>query len=113
VAEGELWQQARIITGARVADIGCGPGAVLPVLAEVVGSTGSVAALDGDSDAVAVAAARTAASRAPNVSARLAETPSLCGGVLCPRYAVCRPERRSSPFLLDVADNPPRETLQS
>jgi SAM-dependent methyltransferase len=57
LAEGELWQQAGIITGARVADIGCGPGAVLPVLAEVVGPTGSVAGLDGDSDAVAAARA--------------------------------------------------------
>jgi SAM-dependent methyltransferase len=70
VAEGELWQQAGIITGARVADIGCGPGAVLPVLAEVVGPTGSVAALDGDSDAVAAARALVESLRLTNVEVR-------------------------------------------
>lgn len=70
VAEGALWQQAGIITGARVADIGCGPGAVLPVLAEVVGPTGSVAALDGDTDAVAAARALVESAGLNNVEVR-------------------------------------------
>jgi SAM-dependent methyltransferase len=70
VAEGALWQQAGITTGAHVADIGCGPGAVLPVLAEVVGPTGSVSAVDGDADAVAAARALVTSAGLKNVEVR-------------------------------------------
>jgi SAM-dependent methyltransferase len=55
--EAEAWTLAGIVAGARVADVGCGPGALLPVLAELVGPPGSVHAMDGDPGAVAAAGA--------------------------------------------------------
>jgi SAM-dependent methyltransferase len=54
-AEAGLWATAGIAAGAAVADIGCGPGAVTAVLAEVVGPSGRVAAVDGDPTAVEAA----------------------------------------------------------
>jgi ubiquinone/menaquinone biosynthesis C-methylase UbiE len=36
--EAAQWEAAGIIPGARVADVGCGPGAVLVAMAEVVGT---------------------------------------------------------------------------
>lgn len=53
--EGDLWQAAGIVAGARVADVGCGPGATLLVMAQVVGSTGSVVGVDADREAVRTA----------------------------------------------------------
>jgi ubiquinone/menaquinone biosynthesis C-methylase UbiE len=57
-AEEAMWRQSGIATGARVADIGCGPGAVLTLLAELVGPTGHVVGVDGDDGALAVARAQ-------------------------------------------------------
>jgi hypothetical protein len=37
-AEADPWRRAGIVPGARVADVGCGPGALLPALAAAVGS---------------------------------------------------------------------------
>ena len=39
VAESDLWQRARIVAGAQVADVGCGPGALLPALSDAVAPT--------------------------------------------------------------------------
>ncbi|MFL6220181.1 MAG: hypothetical protein ACJ742_16820, partial [Actinomycetes bacterium] len=36
-AEVDLWELAGIGPGARVADVGCGPGAMLPALSAAVG----------------------------------------------------------------------------
>ncbi len=58
--EREQWTVAGITEGARVADVGCGPGAVSAVLAEIVGPSGTVHAVDGDPRALALAR-RTAA----------------------------------------------------
>lgn len=58
-AEAELWRRAGIGPGARVADVGCGPGALLPVLAAEVGPDGQVTGVDGDPAAVAAARAYT------------------------------------------------------
>jgi SAM-dependent methyltransferase len=55
--EADVWELAGIRSGARVADVGCGPGALLPALSELVGTDGSVEAVDGDEDAVAAATA--------------------------------------------------------
>jgi SAM-dependent methyltransferase len=55
-----------------VADVGCGPGALLVTLAEVVGPTGQVVGVDADS--AAVAAARTALAEAQ------AAGPGIAGG---------------------------------
>ena len=38
--ELDLWTEAGVVPGARVADIGCGPAAVLAELAAIVGPTG-------------------------------------------------------------------------
>jgi 2-polyprenyl-3-methyl-5-hydroxy-6-metoxy-1,4-benzoquinol methylase len=67
-AEADLWALAGLTTGARVADVGCGPGAMLPVLSESVGPTGSVIAVDGDPDAVAHAAALVSTAGLGNVT---------------------------------------------
>lgn len=64
-AEADLWTQAGIEPGARVADVGCGPGAVLALLAETVGANGHVSGVDGDQQAIA--AAETALGGLPNV----------------------------------------------
>ena len=53
--EADRWQRYGIVPGARIADIGCGPGAVLVVLADLVGPGGSVTGVE--PNAVARAAA--------------------------------------------------------
>ena len=60
-AEADLWAAAGVVEGVAVADVGCGPGAVSAVLARLVGPTGSVWAVDRNSDVVE--AARLTASR--------------------------------------------------
>ena len=61
---GELWAAAGLADGARVADVGCGPGAMLVALADVVGPTGHVVGIDGDPEAVVAARSALAAARA-------------------------------------------------
>lgn len=58
-AEADLWRLAGIVPGARVADVGCGPGALLPVLAAEVGPGGQVTGIDVDAAAVSAAQAYT------------------------------------------------------
>jgi SAM-dependent methyltransferase len=53
--EAEQWRLAGIGPGARVADVGCGPGALLPVLAAEVAPGGTVTGVDADPAAVALA----------------------------------------------------------
>lgn len=53
--EGERWERYGVVPGARVADVGCGPGAILVVLADIVGPEGSVIGVE--PNAVARAAA--------------------------------------------------------
>jgi SAM-dependent methyltransferase len=69
-AEAGLWQEAGIVAGARVADVGCGPGALLPALAAAVGPGGKVAAIDADPDAVAAARALVTKAGLVNVAVR-------------------------------------------
>lgn len=75
VEEHDLWSAAGIVSGAQVADVGCGPGAMLVTLAEVVGPTGHVVGVDADPAAVgaarvAFAAARLRAALAPGTVRR-------------------------------------------
>ena len=68
--------------GARVADVGCGPGAMLPALSDTVGPAGRVQAVDADPAAVAAARALVAAAGLANVSVAEAQptTPALSPG---------------------------------
>jgi ubiquinone/menaquinone biosynthesis C-methylase UbiE len=54
-AEADLWEPAGIVTGARVADVGCGPGALLAALAATVGPHGRITAVDADAEDAIVA----------------------------------------------------------
>ena len=67
--EADLWTKVGIVSGARVADIGCGPGSVLELLAQIVGPQGHVSGVDADPDAIAAAASATAS--AANVDLRV------------------------------------------
>jgi SAM-dependent methyltransferase len=67
-AEADLWELAGIGPGARVADVGCGPGALLPALSDAVGPGGRVEAVDADPEAVAAARSLVAAAGLANVS---------------------------------------------
>jgi ubiquinone/menaquinone biosynthesis C-methylase UbiE len=67
-AEADLWELAGIVPRARVADIGRGPGAMLPALSAAVGPGGRVEAVDADPAAVAAARALVAAAGLANVS---------------------------------------------
>ncbi|MFI0355127.1 methyltransferase domain-containing protein [Actinomadura sp. 9N407] len=53
--EHALWEAAGIRPGARIADVGCGPGAITIVLAELVGESGDVHGVDRDETALATA----------------------------------------------------------
>ena len=44
--EADLWEYSGIVPGARVADVGCGPGAVLTEIARVVGPEGTVVGVE-------------------------------------------------------------------
>ena len=69
--ESELWARAGVGPGARIADVGCGPGAILALLAEAVGSEGQVVGLDSDESAVAAASALIASTGLTNASVRV------------------------------------------
>jgi SAM-dependent methyltransferase len=83
-AEADLWERAGILAGARVADVGCGPGALLPALAAAVGPHGRVTAVDADPEAVAAATALVAAAGLGNLAVRQgrAEATGLAAGAL-------------------------------
>ncbi|MGI9085400.1 MAG: class I SAM-dependent methyltransferase [Aeromicrobium sp.] len=44
--EADLWACAGIVQGSRVADVGCGPGAVLTEIAQIVGPEGTVVGVE-------------------------------------------------------------------
>jgi SAM-dependent methyltransferase len=69
--EAALWAQAGVAPGARIADVGCGPGAILAMLAAAVGAGGEVIGIDGDESAVAAATALIASTGLENASVRL------------------------------------------
>jgi predicted methyltransferase len=75
--EADLWALAGLTPGARVADVGCGPGAMVATLAETVGPGGHVVGVDGDEQAVETAHALLAAAAVTNaeVQAGQAQTP--------------------------------------
>ena len=68
--EGDLWERAGIVKGARVVDVGCGPGAVLVELARLVGPEGRVVGVDQDAEARQTATAWAAEEGLANVEVR-------------------------------------------
>lgn len=75
-AEADLWSLAGVRAGAMVADVGCGPGAVSALLAELVGPSGHVWAVDGGEHAVAAARATVVAAALGNVTVTQADAAS-------------------------------------
>ena len=63
-----MLMEAGLTTGMRVLDIGCGPGAVSQIAAELVGETGSVLGIDASSDMLEVAQSRMQAAGLAHVS---------------------------------------------
>src|SRR4051812_38399495 len=55
--EAEQWARAGIRAGARISDIGCGPGLITIELAEIAGSDGRVVGVDREADAANTARA--------------------------------------------------------
>jgi SAM-dependent methyltransferase len=70
-AEADLWRLAGIVSGATVADVGCGPGAMFPAIAESVGPDGRVVGVDGVATTVAQAKALVQANGWPNVTVQV------------------------------------------
>jgi SAM-dependent methyltransferase len=70
--EADLWEQAGIVEGATVADVGCGPAATSVVLAEIVGPRGRVIGVERDESALAAARVVVEHSGAGNVELRRA-----------------------------------------
>jgi SAM-dependent methyltransferase len=71
LAEADLWASAGVRPGARVADVGCGPGAALAVMAREVGPDGHVSGVDGDPEAVSHAQAAVDAQGLENADVRI------------------------------------------
>jgi SAM-dependent methyltransferase len=71
VSEADLWASAGIAPGARIADVGCGPGATLAVMAQMVGPSGWVTGVDGDENAVHAAEQLLAAAGVVNADLRV------------------------------------------
>jgi CRP-like cAMP-binding protein len=65
--EAQAWARAGIGPGARVADVGCGPGAITVELARIVGEGGEVVAVDRSPEALAAAAEEADAAGLTNV----------------------------------------------
>jgi FkbM family methyltransferase len=68
--EADAWELAGIVPGAVVADVGCGPGAVSVVMAELVGPAGRVIGIEPDEAALAAARQLVKGARAANVELR-------------------------------------------
>lgn len=71
--EGDAWTRARIVPGAVVADVGCGPAAVTVAMADVTGEEGRVIGIEREPDTVAVARQVVADAGAQNVELRQGE----------------------------------------
>ena len=57
--EAAEWSAAGILPGARIADVGCGPGAILRLLAERIGTEGRAVGIDADPSAASIARQQT------------------------------------------------------
>jgi SAM-dependent methyltransferase len=75
--EAAEWSAAGILPGARIADVGCGPGAVLRLLAERVGDAGHAVGVDADPSAVSMAQQQIAGLPQARVQVGLADATDL------------------------------------
>lgn len=75
--EAEDWTRAGVVPGARVTDVGCGPGAVLALLADIVGPDGAAVGVDNDPAAAARAHHEVAERRQASVVVGGAEATGL------------------------------------
>lgn len=82
--ERDAWTAAGIIPGARVADIGCGPAAILVEIADRVGSSGEAVGVERDARARRAAAQMIAAAHTTN--ARVIEGDALATGLQSDTY---------------------------
>ena len=71
--EAAEWDRAGIIAGARIVDIGCGPGLIAIELAQIAGPTGRVVAVDREADAVETARSLLHERGFDNVEVRVAD----------------------------------------
>jgi SAM-dependent methyltransferase len=105
--EHELWDEAGIGAGATVVDLGCGPGAVLKLLAERTEPTGQIIGVDADPEAclAAAAVATTVAGRARVVQADIARSGIEHGSadVVVMRNVLVHNGRRASQLLAAAA----------
>jgi ubiquinone/menaquinone biosynthesis C-methylase UbiE len=78
--EAELWRLAGIKPGAEIVDVGCGPGATLVAMADVVGPDGLVVGIDSDPEAIERAKEMIQNARLTNASAKTgsADQTGLC-----------------------------------
>ena len=65
--EADLWELAGVVPGARVADVGCGPGAVLTEIARIAGPDGTVVGVEPGAPARAAAREELDTAGFPNV----------------------------------------------
>lgn len=78
-AAHDAWKRARIAPGARVLDVGCGPGYASFDLAQLVQSHGAVVAVDESAGFVAHVREQAAARRLPQLDARTGDVQELDG----------------------------------
>jgi len=104
--EAAEWSAAGIAPGARIADVGCGPGAVLRLLAERVGADGQAVGIDADPSAVAVAREQTAGLPQARVQAGQADATGLEPGaydvVMC-RHVLAHNGGREAAIVVHLA----------
>jgi SAM-dependent methyltransferase len=86
--EATAWRSAGVVPGAAVVDVGCGPGAMLAVLAEAVGPSGRAIGVDIDPEAVRRAAAAVAFHPRSSAVIGAADDTGLEGGTF--DVAMCR-----------------------
>src|SRR5215472_4350993 len=104
--EAAEWSAAGIAPGARIADVGCGPGAVLRLLAERVGPEGQAVGIDADPAAVSMARQQTAGLPQARVQAGQADATGLEPGaydvVMC-RHVLAHNGGREAAIVVHLA----------
>ena len=75
--EAAEWSAVGVEPGTRIADAGCGPAAILRLLAERVGADGRAVGIDADPLAVAIARQQTAGVPQARVQVGPPTTPAL------------------------------------